>query len=141
MIEFLNIPLPPTDNHLYINIRRGRLKSPDYRNYEADFSIWCYQNHLALKEGAKALEGGYPLAIEIDFKFAYAKLFCKDGPIKKMDVSNRLKCFLDLVSKSLQFDDSRFFRVSCQKSIAVFEGVNIKILATDVQNEAKNLQK
>lgn len=141
MVEIRGLPLPPSENQLYRNVPRiGRVKSQIYRKYEQEFNVWALQNKLLLKASSLFFQEAIPLRIEMKFKFFYNKIYCKDGRIKKMDASNRLKCFLDLLSKSLGFDDSRFFEVSCQKCIAAEEGVDIKITKKEVENLTLKLQ-
>lgn len=141
MIEMLGFPLPPSENQLYRNVQGiGRVKAIAYRHYEKEFEIWRLRNRFSLQKAITALNGSYPLKIELLFKFNYARLYTKRKTIKRLDVSNRLKCFLDLLSKALQFDDSRFFEIKCEKCIAPEEGVNIKIFQTEVRNLSEDYQ-
>lgn len=113
---------------LYRNVAHiGRVKAASYRKYEREFATWCLIHRPALHKVVKALQGEMSLVIKLNFQFLHGRLFCKDGRIKKLDVSNRLKCFLDLLSKALLFDDSRFFEINCKKTVALREGVDIKI--------------
>lgn len=114
---FSGIPLPPPDNNLYINLRRGgRVKGPGYRAYMREFEVWELEHHLHLLEVRKALESTKELGIEIEFKFSRKSLYCLDGRIKRMDLTNRLKAFMDCLSKAIGVDDSYFFNVQCQKT-------------------------
>lgn len=109
------IPMPPTDNHLFLNIpRRGRVKSPGYRRYEKDFEIWRLTHLRELGVIKKAVRGS-KMAVSFMFNFEYGQLHCKDGRIKRLDVQNRLKAICDLLSAALETDDRFFFEVAAKK--------------------------
>lgn len=118
---FSGLPIPPPDNNLYINLnfrgRGGRVKSSGYKVYMREFEIWELEHHLHLLEVRKALESTKELGIEIEFKFSRKSLYCLDGRIKRMDLTNRLKAFMDCLSKAIGVDDSYFFEVTCKKII------------------------
>lgn len=129
--EFLSLPLPPSENNLYINIkgRGGRVKGPGYRAYEAEYQAWEWEWFKPLRDASKILleNGSQPLSITLTFRFLYSQIYTLKGAVKKMDVSNRLKAPIDLLSRSLGIDDSSYFKVSCEKKTASLSGVDILI--------------
>lgn len=128
LYSFAELPLPPSENQLYRNVPRvGRVKTQAYKDYQGEFEAWAWKYYRQLKEAQRIVEPHPMLSLIIDFQFFYPRLFCKDGSVKKMDVTNRLKCFLDLLSNHLHIDDSRFFQVSCQKSVGLTEGAFVFI--------------
>lgn len=81
-----------------------------------EFQKWTIKNNIEVKKAIDLLVGSKRLEIEIIFYFNRISLYCKDGRIKKMDLTNRLKAFMDLLSKALKIDDSQFFKLICKKS-------------------------
>lgn len=131
MIELRDIPIPPSENQLYRNVpMRGRVKAQGYRDYESQFFAWCFENKQALlsaKNTIQLLEASQRLRLRLDFKFLESRLISKKGSMKRLDVTNRLKCLIDLVCFQLGFDDSRFFEVHCKKRTVFKEGVDLVI--------------
>lgn len=128
MIELFNFPMPPSENQLYRNVFKiGRVKTQIYKRYEQEFHVWSQINREKLRHAKTSLLGVGPLFLALNFRFLHSQLFTKEDKIKRLDVSNRLKCFIDLLAAGLEFDDSRFFEIHCKKTVAPLEGVDIKI--------------
>lgn len=126
------VPLPPSDNHLFLNIpRKGRVKGPGYRAYELEFEAWRLDRLIELRYLKKALNGAKRLQIDFLFNFEYGQLFCKDGSIKRLDVQNRFKAICDLLANAIGMDDRHFFKVSAQKLTAKKQSVEIRIKVLD----------
>lgn len=126
------MPLPPSENHLYRNVPRlGRSKTRLYKDYELEFETWAWKCHKELTIARNLLSPHPFVGISLHFRFEYSRLFCKDGSVKKNDVTNRLKCFLDLLAKHLHFDDSRFFEVTARKTSSLKEGVDVAFYLLD----------
>lgn len=131
LVDLNGLPLPPSENHLYVNVRRvGRVKGPDYRRYEEAFYFWSLKNQKAIIAAIIALDGTKELSLRISFRFLRERLYTKKNAIKKMDVTNRLKAFIDLLSLHLKIDDSRFFNVYCEKVEHLKEEALIQISKT-----------
>lgn len=128
LCELKGLPIPPSENHLYKNVPRiGRVKSLEYRAYESDFNSWAWVNLKTLKYARQAISGQMKLGLTIDYRMLHSRIYCKDGRVKKMDVTNRLKILIDLLANALQIDDSAFFSVYCKKTPFNNESVEIAI--------------
>ena len=51
------LPLPPSSNNLFLNVRRGRVKSPEYRAWQDEA--------LTVLRTVRPWQGGYPVRIRI----------------------------------------------------------------------------
>lgn len=58
---------------------------------------------------------GKRLCLIIEMWMKRERIYCKNGKIKKMDVSNRIKPLEDAISDLIGIDDSQFFRVVAVK--------------------------
>lgn len=124
-IHFEDLPLSPSENKIYRNVFKvGRVKSRDFKDYESQFECWTLKNRERLKQAQSQLTPHLHLSLQLDFYFISQSLYTQKGTIKRMDVTNRLKILIDLLSKALQIDDSQFFRVECSKRMAERQYVN-----------------
>lgn len=125
-IFFDRLPFPPTSNKIYIvymsqgKVRHGasqvlREFKRDFYHYEKCHALLCLQNRNLAQEWVKK---NFVLHIHTEFFFEKSRIFTKDGRIKKIDLSNRLKAIHDLVSTLLRIDDSIFFNLSATKKEA-----------------------
>jgi Holliday junction resolvase RusA-like endonuclease len=86
------LPLPPTTNNLFINRGKGRVKSPEYRTWQARAAT------ILAKSGK--WHGGYPVRVSI------AILGGSDWRMNS-DIANREKATVDaLVQSGVIHDDS-----------------------------------
>jgi hypothetical protein len=117
--EFLDFPLPPSENKLYKNVPRiGRAKTNVYRRYITEVEIWKYLHLVQLKVlRPKVL--GFALSIEADYFFEAKRVLTKDGlKPKRLDTSNRNKAFQDAFCSCLEIDDCWVFDIHASKKIA-----------------------
>lgn len=134
-VLFKDAPLPPSDNQLYRNVPKiGRVKTREYKTYEQSFHQWAWTQRAPLKalEGWK-LSDTDPLALQLIFVLEPAQMYTKKGTIKRFDVQNRGKCFIDLFSKLLNFDDSKFFFVFFIKTTGPRTHVNAVVSPPDLK--------
>lgn len=55
------------------------------------------------------------LCLIVQVYFKKERLYTKDGRIKKLDISNRLKSCEDCICKAIGIDDSQIFRIVAEK--------------------------
>lgn len=92
----IEMPLPPTTNNLFINIKRGRIISPDYREWKADV--------LKYLKGVGAVRQ-YPVAIT-------CIIVDGTGWRSNSDVANREKAAVDALVENhiLEGDSCKYVR-------------------------------
>jgi Holliday junction resolvase RusA-like endonuclease len=122
--------MPPSSNHQYIVFQRhGKVRhaaSPKLKEFQK-YMLGYPKLHAAAILDAKLelrpwIKDGLPLSCDATFYFHHGSLFCRDGSIKKLDVSNRIKALHDCICKMLGMDDSQFFCVrAVKKSLRSFE--------------------
>ena len=119
-----DVPLPPSDNHLYINVnwgrgRASRVKSPEYKAWSETFDL-CTRVHTKLCEDFIAKEASESplLAITMALRMPHNRWFIKKGTPRRIDAQNRVKSICDALSKLLGVDDSYFWDVRIFKEIA-----------------------
>lgn len=61
------------------------------------------------------------LCLIVQVYFKKERLFTKDGRIKKLDISNRIKSCEDCLCNSIGIDDSQIFRVVAEKCVTDFD--------------------
>jgi len=107
--------------------------SPKLKAFKVEFGVWMLLNRFGLKAASAALSGEGPLAIHCDFFFGRRALYTKDGRLKKMDVSNRLKALHDAMGDALGIDDSRFTEISARKVVGA-PGCRVEISGLGASN-------
>jgi Holliday junction resolvase RusA-like endonuclease len=99
-LHTFKLPVPPTTNHLYLNMRgKGRVKSPQYRD-------WITEAGLLLNRqwGLSKIETQVTIEILVE----------RQGK-RRADISNRIKAVEDLmVSQGVLADDRLVERVEAQ---------------------------
>jgi Holliday junction resolvase RusA-like endonuclease len=96
---YLRLPVPPSTNNLYLNIRRGRTKSKAYREW-IEAADNCFLEQRRGLNG-KPVAGPYTAQIKL--------------PRINGDVDNRTKAILDwLVRVELTTDDRHCRKVSAE---------------------------
>lgn len=118
-----DVPLPPSDNHLYINVnwgrgRASRVKSPEYKAWSETFDL-CTRVHTKLCKDfiAKEASESSLLTVEIEIQMVYERFFTKRGTVRKLDATNRLKAICDALSRCIGIDDSHFWDVRIAKRV------------------------
>jgi len=99
----IELPCPPSTNHLYIHHGHGRHKSPKYKRWLKDVGYFCNL--------APSLE---------DKPYQIAILANVD---RKRDIDNLIKPILDAMVRAKVVADDRWCdRVTVERSVAVPEG-------------------
>lgn len=96
------IPLPPSDNQLYLNSSNGRAKTAKYLKFLSD------ANKMVDKEQIKIMASSVEDQEIVLFSILCLHkktIFCKNGKRKKFDITNRIKASNDLFSKLTGIDD------------------------------------
>lgn len=122
-----NLPLPPTVNHLYINVNRFgrsfRAPSQQYKDYKKEMSAWALQRMNFLKELNlelnKIIAQHKMIRVDSYFHFEHERIWTKKGKPKKMDSSNRVKPLHDQFSEWVGIDDRYFWsgfheKITCE---------------------------
>lgn len=125
MIEFKNIPFPPSTNQLHSDfVRRGvinRCRSPRYNEYKRDFAGYILRRSLQFEEARSEVQKwfGENMVCAIEFTFYYNKkaLYTVDGKVKRNDVSNRIKALEDCFFEALNIDDRFVFQIIAKKDV------------------------
>ena len=114
----LNLPMPPTDNHIYSNAPFGRVLSSAAKRYKtlvrtaigklATSHDLSFRNHIP-----------YYVRLTI-FMDLYTKGWPKKAMWKyrKVDATNRTKLLLDAISEAIGVDDRHFVTVLVRKEEA-----------------------
>lgn len=119
--KFHGMPFPPTTNNLFKNfVRNGkmlRVTTDDYKEYKKEFAevISDKKYEKSINKVQSYVEQNYTLKLSLTFYFNRKQVFCKDGSLKKNDVTNRIKAIEDCLCDALGIDDKQFFFVSCAK--------------------------
>lgn len=128
---FTGIPIGPSVNHAYPSSRYGRrFKSKEMLLWQRQFDVWALKNNLLIVEGVKKfgkLDRKTPVDVQIRFFFKRARIFCKDGSIKKLDLDNRAKVIIDALTGELKFDDSKIFNLELIKEEGLDDHCNVRI--------------
>ena len=127
-LKFKNFPIPPSENQLYRNLAKvGRVKTRAYREYTTEVEAWHLSHLKPIKRAKAYIDPKIPLKVEFRMMMNPTRLFTKDGRIKRLDASNRIKAMLDLFSGCLEIDDSIFFSCKIEKIACTDEGVDIMV--------------
>lgn len=123
------LPLPPSLNHAYVNIARGRKKSAAANTFEAAARA-LIGDALALRPLPCLKDTPLALTIEIEL----AELENRGWSIgksktryKRLDVSNRIKLVEDVLCAMLDIDDSQFMLVTATKRKGDADGCVISL--------------
>ena len=138
-IILLNLPLPPTENHLYPTFRGRRIKSKALVDYLRMMKEWRYANlnqSIFIKtECLKWIAAGSFISVKAVFVFERSKLFTKTNAVKELDASNRIKALHDgLVSEVLAIDDRYFWNVSAEKAVGLRNETHVLISPTQCRD-------
>lgn len=103
----LTLPLPPSVNALYANVRgRGRIKSAAYKKWQLGTGLLL----VVQSRGQDDISGPYSVAIKLPAKM-------------RGDIDNRCKALLDLLTVTgITEDDRRCQKVEIARSPYVTDG-------------------
>lgn len=116
MIEIEDYPFPPSENSIYSHNGRYRFANKLLINYQNECKIWFYVNNPSVKFIREFVKGK-KIKITATFFYEYSMVYTKYGSVKKQDVTNRVKCFLDCLCQMLDIDDSTVFEFTAIKAI------------------------
>jgi len=89
-----------------------RVPSKDFAAYKGAFAAWAAKNKTQLGEARDLVRAwNSPLEVKMIIAFERSRLVSKQGQMKVMDASNRVKIAHDLLAAALGIDDKVF--VSC----------------------------
>jgi Holliday junction resolvase RusA-like endonuclease len=114
-IQLPSFPMPPSANRNWRQARRRIIKSDEARNYEEAVSDWNLRNlrttNTAREVMRRHLAENPKLRLHCStvFYFQEKRILCKDGTVKCLDTSNRLKVLHDAVAHVLVIDDKLFW--------------------------------
>lgn len=116
--------MPPSVNAAYVNAkttgRRGRTKSPEYRQFESLANMWFMKHSILMGQARKMLESrpkNIMLKVRYVFWFRKDQVWTKKGDLKKNDTSNRIKVVEDFVANCLRIDDTYFWHGEFEKIV------------------------
>lgn len=125
-IWLLGLPIPPSDNNLYANVPKlGRVKASGYRTYQKEVDAWAWSNMKILREARRLASLKPLLSVTLRLKMTRDCFWTRKGTVKRIDVANRLKASLDVLSRLIELDDSHFFHVSITKEPDVSHSLDI----------------
>lgn len=113
----LDLPMPPSDNHIYINTPKGRALTSTAKKYKNDVQRRTAEATLLLQ---KAFDIKNPYIILLEFYYERSEVLSTQHwrPFKKNDASNRTKLLIDAVTDGAGFDDGGLFFYLIRKNIA-----------------------
>lgn len=111
-MRLVNFPLPISSNKLYSSFRGRLVKSQAGREYDTKVETFVLFNKRKVEAMRKhvydLLDESPYLSITTIFVIHQNRVLTKQGKLKKIDVSNRLKQTHDCFSKVIGLDDSHF---------------------------------
>jgi len=113
----VSLPLPPSLNHAYVNIARGRKKSAAAVFFEIA-ARGLIGDAMALRPLASLANEPLVLRVEIEIDAIENKGWSSGKSktrYKRLDVSNRIKLVEDVLCSMLGIDDSQFMSVTAVK--------------------------
>jgi len=116
-VTLYKLPVPPTGNHQLQPVKMGGylrlIKSKQARAYEKLVMRWGIANKKDLPTirdvSTSWVNSGLRLRVDLCFHFPRSSLYTKKNEVKKMDVNNRIKSMVDVVSEMIAVDDRHFF--------------------------------
>ncbi len=120
-MKLTNFPIPISSNKLYSSFRGRLVKSQAGRQYDNQVQTFVLFNKRKIEAFKKhvhsLLEESPYLSITTVFVFRRNRILTKQGKMKKIDVSNRLKQTFDHLAKMLEIDDNVFINPIAQLAI------------------------
>lgn len=106
-IIFTNFPMSPSSNSMYSSFNGRLIKSKEARIFVELTKKWSW-SHFQKIQAFKAKYENQTLRVDTYFVFNRNRFFTKNGKIRKLDFSNRIKAAHDCFSDILGVDDSMF---------------------------------
>lgn len=144
-ILIASFPLSPSDNELYYNMNGvGRVASKELREYKKLCEAYALKNAKMFREVKSIMANEWKgfSAVKADYFFVFKRerLYCKDGRVKKLDSSNRIKAVQDCLFNILGLDDKFVFAGSFEKLSGELEACNIVLSPHTPLNAAELLE-
>lgn len=111
-----NFPIPPTSNNLYIPVRGRLIKSKEGREYDLKVQQYGSLHFYKLKEIREKIKEFPELLVETVFVFHKSRVIGKQGQMKKLDSSNRIKQVHDGFAKLIGIDDCYYVQTPVSKA-------------------------
>lgn len=110
------LPMPPSVNGIYVNNpkTRGRFKSAAGKAFDSEIEGYRLVHSHTLRQFRR----GTLYRVRLTFFLPLEKLMTKDGAVKKLDVSNRIKPIEDAICKLLDIDDKDIVEVVAYKTLS-----------------------
>ncbi|MDE2099586.1 MAG: RusA family crossover junction endodeoxyribonuclease [Patescibacteria group bacterium] len=115
MIE-LNLPYPPTANHIWIRARKGMRKSDEYERWLRDAGF------IALAQKPGRLQGPYKLSIQI-----------RRPDRRRRDLDNAIKPISDLLASVGIIENDCLCEMLSARWVTNGEGVTVRIEPAGVE--------
>lgn len=118
MTTILQLPYPPSANNLFINARRGRAKSPRYREWEGR-ALDAIRTQLPV---IHTIKGAYHLLI---------RMTAPDR--RRRDLDNMTKAISDLlVTARVIADDCNAQVINLHRSADIIKGGAVEVIVSEV---------
>ena len=121
----------PTINHIYFTWNNRRILTAKAKKLKKEIKEICYdtlQEHMYLLDGKKL-----KVAIEV-----HEDWYCKNGSVKRKDISNREKFLVDAIFDSVDGDDKFIFEHTMKK---VQDTEEFAIVTIEEIKEVKKIKK
>lgn len=120
--------MPPSDNDIQRSAKTGyRYDTDEYKLFKHAITVWEMLHRQGLKEVRASIQDWKYIGLEIGLEFPESALFNKQGGIKRLDATNRLKALCDALSKLLERDDSHFWEVLVFKQVGKMSRCHVKV--------------
>jgi hypothetical protein len=149
---YLNgLPLPPSCNSIYATFKGRRIRSKGLCEFVKFVGQWGLINRSSAREAMEVcqfwIQKGYFLKVSAQISFLKSQIFTKDGKVKELDASNRMKALHDAISTNiLHIDDRYFWSVSIEKVVGprqeanlIIEPIRCQFLNGEVTQKAEQL--
>lgn len=106
----VRLPMPPSTNNAYVNLRRGRALSSEAKRWKETAYILC----LAALKGRRTISEPDKLLAILTFEAPDWE--CKNGRHRKVDLDGKLKLPIDAVAEAcLEGEDERIYQITSRK--------------------------
>ena len=136
-----NFPLPPTINKQLTKAKfhRGFIKTKVARDFDEQVKKFYVEHSKDLANLGHLMNEyvyqGYGFTVDTTFYFPEKKLLTKEGRLKRLDASNRIKATHDAIANITAVDDQYIISGSFDKQIskAGQESCSVKISLIKIQ--------
>ena len=104
---FRNFPMSPSSNSMYSSVNGRLIKSKEAKIFVELTQKWSW-SHFQKTQYLKSKWMDQTVRVDTYFVFTKSRFFTKNGKIRKLDFTNRIKAAHDCFSDILGIDDSMF---------------------------------